>query len=109
MDGCCARDVRFFVWLRLNMPDPLTAIRGHLRGLAGRHDLGKARLGYEGSFECVPLAHNAGGVMANTPNAVAWLRRAPGAGGRAHDPFLERYSCMIASSLSERHLLREDW
>lgn len=80
MDGCWAGDVRFFVWPRLNMPDPLTAIRDHLRDIVRKHGLARARLGYEGSFECVAPSHNAGEVMAPCESSIAWLKSVvPGA------------------------------
>jgi len=78
--GCWAPDVRLFVWPRLNMPDPLTAIGDHLRDIARRHGLTRARLGYEGSFESVAPAHNAGEVMVPCERSIAWLKAVlPGA------------------------------
>jgi Xaa-Pro dipeptidase len=74
MGGCWANDVRFFVWPRLNMPDPMEAICRDLRDLAGKHGLMKARIGYEGNFDCVAPSHNAGEVMVPTENSIAWLK-----------------------------------
>ena len=70
MDGCWAQDVRFFTWPRLEMEDPLEAIRRILSDFARRHKLARAHIGYEGSFECVAPTHNAGEVM-------AWLKDGP--------------------------------
>ncbi len=61
---CWTDDIRFFTWPRLDMPDPEEAVRTHLRDIAKRLKLSRARLGYEGSFACIAPAHNAGEVMA---------------------------------------------
>ena len=60
MAGCWTTDRRFFSWPRLEMPDPLTAIRDAMAGVVCRQNLSRARIGYEGSFECVAPPHNAG-------------------------------------------------
>jgi Xaa-Pro dipeptidase len=74
MDGCWADDRRFFTWPKLQMEDPLMAISRELSAVAARHKLGRARIGYEGSFECVAPSHNAGEVMAPCQNSIAWLK-----------------------------------
>jgi Xaa-Pro aminopeptidase len=71
---CWASDIRFFVWPRLDMPDPQEAIRKHLRELAKKLKLTRARIGYEGSFECIAPAHNAGEVMAPCETSIAFLK-----------------------------------
>lgn len=76
MDGCWTDDVRFFVWPRLNMPDPLAAICNELGDIARRHGIARARIGYEANFECVAPAHNAGEVMAPCERSIAWLKAA---------------------------------
>lgn len=74
MDGCWARDVRFFIWPRLDMPDPLEAIRRHIRDISRKHGLMKARIGYEGAFEAVSPAHNAGEVMVACESSISYLK-----------------------------------
>ncbi|MBI4026543.1 MAG: aminopeptidase P family protein [Verrucomicrobia bacterium] len=74
MGGCWAKDMRFFIWPRLNMPDPLAAIRDHLQQIARQHGLTRARLGYEGSFEWVAPAHNAGELMVACESSITWLK-----------------------------------
>jgi Xaa-Pro aminopeptidase len=74
MDGCWAGDPRFFTWPKLQMDDPLTAIRRELSAIAKQHKLGRARIGYEGNFECVAPSHNAGEVMVPCENSIAWLK-----------------------------------
>ena len=76
MGGCWTEDVRFFIWPRLNMPDPLAAIRNELADIARRHGIARARIGYEANFECVAPAHNAGEVMAPCERSIAWLKAA---------------------------------
>jgi Xaa-Pro dipeptidase len=73
MDGCWAKDVRFFTWPRLDMPDPVAAIRDAMNDILNRHKLKRARLGYEGSFECVAPSHNAGEVMVPCESSKAFL------------------------------------
>jgi Xaa-Pro aminopeptidase len=73
MDGCWA-DVRFFTWPRLAMGDPLEAIRGSIDEVARRHKLGRGRIGYEGSFECVAPPHNAGEVIVPCESSNAFLK-----------------------------------
>jgi Xaa-Pro dipeptidase len=74
MDGCWAGAPRYFVWPRLEMEDPLTAIGRELREVTKRHKLARARIGYEGSFECVAPAHNAGEAMVPCESSIAWLK-----------------------------------
>lgn len=74
MDGCWAKDVWFFTWPRLGMPDPLETIRNELRDIARKHGFYRAKLGYEGSFECVAPSHNAGEVMAPCESSIAYLK-----------------------------------
>ena len=74
MDECWAPDVRFFVWPRLAMPDPLEAVRGELRQIAKSHGLTKARIGYEGGFECVAPPHNAAEPMVACEGSIAYLK-----------------------------------
>jgi len=73
MGGCWA-DVRFFTWPRLSMSDPLEAIRGSIGEIARRHKLARARIGYEGSFECVAPPHNAGEVIVPCETSNAFLK-----------------------------------
>jgi Xaa-Pro aminopeptidase len=74
MDGCCAKSVKYFTWPKLKMKDPLQAIGGELGKIIARHKLDRARIGYEGSFECVAPSHNAGEVMAPCEGSIAWLK-----------------------------------
>lgn len=74
MGGCWAKDVRFFVWPRLNMPDPMAAIRDHLRDIARQYGFSHGRVGYEGSFEFVAPSHNAGECMVACESSVAWIK-----------------------------------
>jgi Xaa-Pro dipeptidase len=74
MDECWAGDVQFFVWPRLGMDDPLEVIRGRLRELARRHGLGRAKIGYEGSFEAVAPPHNAGEPLVPCESSIRYLR-----------------------------------
>ena len=73
MSGCWA-DVKFFTWPRLAMSDPMEAIRGSIGKIARRHKLARARIGYEGSFECVAPAHNAGEVVVPCESSNAFLK-----------------------------------
>ena len=73
MGGCWADDVRFFMWPRRNMPDPLTAIRDAMTDILGRHKMKRGRIGYEGSFECVAPSHNAGEVMTPCESSKAFM------------------------------------
>ena len=72
--GDCWADVRFFTWPRLAMSDPLQAIRGAMAEVVRRHKLARARIGYEGSFECVAPSHNAGEVIVPCESSNALLR-----------------------------------
>jgi Xaa-Pro dipeptidase len=72
MDGCWA-DVHFFTWPRLDMPDPLTAIRNAIGDVLGRHKLKRGRIGYEGSFDCVAPGHNPGEVIVPREGSKAFL------------------------------------
>ena len=74
MDGCWAKDVRFFTWPRLGMPDPLEAIRTSIRDIAKKYSLKRARIGYEGGFECVAPSHNAGELMVACESSIAYLK-----------------------------------
>jgi Xaa-Pro aminopeptidase len=74
MADCHAGVLRFFTWPRLEMEDPLVAIARELREIVKRHKLGRARIGYEGNFECVAPSHNAGEVMAPCESSIAWLK-----------------------------------
>ncbi|MCL5098202.1 MAG: Xaa-Pro peptidase family protein [Candidatus Omnitrophica bacterium] len=74
MDGCWASDVRFFTWPRLEMADPLEAIRLECQDIARRNGLAQARLGYEGSFECVAPSHNAGEPMVPCESSIRFLK-----------------------------------
>jgi Xaa-Pro aminopeptidase len=74
MDGCWASDVRYFVWPRLEMENPLAAIQRELQDVAKWHKLTSARIGYEGSFECVAPPHNAGELMVPCESSIAWLK-----------------------------------
>lgn len=91
MDGCWAGDLRFFTWPRLEMEDPLAAIGRELSAVVKRHKLARARIGYEGSFECVAPAHNAGETMAPCESSIAWLKSlVPQAKWRDATDFLHR-------------------
>jgi Xaa-Pro dipeptidase len=74
MGDCWATDTQYFTWPRLAMEDPLLVIARSLRELAQRNGLTSARIGYEGSFECVAPSHNAGEVMVPCESSIAWLR-----------------------------------
>jgi Xaa-Pro dipeptidase len=74
MGGCWTDDVRFFTWPRLDMPDPLTSIREAIAAIVRRHKLGRARIGYEGAFECVAPAHNAGEAIVPCESSNAFLK-----------------------------------
>jgi Xaa-Pro aminopeptidase len=74
MDGCWAKQVKYFTWPKLKMKDPLQAIGGELTKIVKRHKLERARIGYEGSFECVAPAHNAGEAMVPCESSIAWLK-----------------------------------
>jgi Xaa-Pro aminopeptidase len=56
---CWAADVRCFTWPRLDMRDPLAALKDFVQDVVRRHRLSRVRIGYEGSFECVAPPHNA--------------------------------------------------
>jgi Xaa-Pro dipeptidase len=74
MDGCWAGKPKFFTWPKLVMEDPLAAIAREIGDVAKRHKLGRARIGYEGSFECVAPSHNAGEVITPCESSIAWLK-----------------------------------
>ncbi len=74
MDDCWAKDVRFFTWPRLGMPDPLETIRSHVRDVARKHKLTRARIGYEGSFEGVAPPHNAGEPLVACEGSISYLK-----------------------------------
>jgi Xaa-Pro aminopeptidase len=73
MGGCWA-GVRFFVWPRLAMPDPLEAIRGSIGEVSRHYKLARARIGYEGSFECVAPSHNAGEAIVPCESSNTFLK-----------------------------------
>lgn len=80
MDACWAADIRTFAWPRLVMDDPVVFTRQQLEDLAKRHKLARARIGYEGSFDAVAPAHNAGEVLVPTEATIAALKETlPGA------------------------------
>jgi len=74
MGDCWASDVRFFIWPRLDMPDPLQAIRQQLIEVAAHRGLQRARLGYEGSFESIAPPYNAGEPMVPCETSIAFLK-----------------------------------
>jgi Xaa-Pro aminopeptidase len=73
MGGCWA-GVRFFAWPRLAMPDPLEAIRGSIAEVSRDYKLARARIGYEGSFECVAPSHNAGEAIVPCESSNTFLK-----------------------------------
>ena len=74
MDGCWAGKPRFFDWPRLSMGDPVEAIGKELKDVVNRHHLSRAKIGYEGSFECVAPAHNSGEAMVPCESSITWLK-----------------------------------
>lgn len=74
MGDCWADETRFFVWPRLSMGDPSQAIRAAFAELARRHKLDRARIGYEGSFECAAPSHNAGEAIVPCESSNAFLK-----------------------------------
>ncbi len=74
MGGAWARSTEWFTWPRLNMDDPLEAIRRALGKAAEKDRLTRARIGYEGSFESIAPAHNAGEVLVPCERSIAWLK-----------------------------------
>jgi Xaa-Pro aminopeptidase len=74
MDGCWAGEVQYFVWPKLAGDDPRTAIGRAIGGWAKQFKLSRARIGYEGDFECVAPAHNAGEVIVPCEGSWAWLK-----------------------------------
>jgi Xaa-Pro dipeptidase len=74
--GCWADDVRLFAWPQLNpsIPNPLDAVRDAIAAIVRRHKLQRARIGYEGSFECIAPAHNAAEPIVPCESANAWLK-----------------------------------
>lgn len=74
MSGCWAPDVRYFAWPRLVMDDPAAFTRTQLQDLARKHKLTRARIGYEGAFEAVAPAHNAGEVLVPCETTIAALK-----------------------------------
>jgi Xaa-Pro dipeptidase len=56
------------------MSDPLEAIRGSIGEIARRHKLARARIGYEGSFECVAPSHNGGEAIVPCESSNAFLK-----------------------------------
>jgi Xaa-Pro dipeptidase len=73
MEGCWADDVRFFTWPRLDMPDPVTAVRNAMTDVLTRCKLKRGRIGYEGSFEFVAPSHNAGEVIVPCESSKVFL------------------------------------
>ena len=74
MDGCWTDNIQFFTWPRLEMRNPLDAIHDALGQVLQRNKLGRARLGYEGSFECIAPSHNAGEAIVPCESSNAFLR-----------------------------------
>jgi Xaa-Pro aminopeptidase len=74
MDGCWADEVKFFTWPRLSMGDPIAAIRNAIGDVVRHHQLTRARIGYEGSFECVAPSHNAGESIVPCESSNAFLQ-----------------------------------
>lgn len=74
MDACWAKDVRYFIWPRLDMHDPPAFVTEQLRDLARHHKLTRAPLGYEGSFDAIAPAHNAGEVLVPCENTLPFLQ-----------------------------------
>ena len=74
MDGCWADEIRWFVWPRLDMEDPHDAIRRQISQLVKKHRLGRATIGYEGSFASVAPSHNAGEVTVPSQASLAFLQ-----------------------------------
>jgi len=74
MEGCWTSNIQFFTWPRLEMRDPAEAIHDALDQVIRRHKLQRARLGYEGSFECVAPSHNAGETIVPCERSNAFLR-----------------------------------
>jgi Xaa-Pro dipeptidase len=73
MDGGWADHVIWFVWPRLNAPDPLEVIRAKLCSLARRHQLTQGRIGYEGSFELIAPPHGSGEVRVPAESSIRYL------------------------------------
>lgn len=74
MDGCWATDIRYFAWPRLVMDDPAAFTQTQLQDLARKHGLTRARIGYEGAFEAVAPAHNAGEVLVPCEPTIAAIK-----------------------------------
>lgn len=74
MGDCWADDTRFFTWPRLNMPDPLEAVRQEIQDIVQKHKLASAHIGYEGSFDTIAPSHNAGESMVPCESSIAYLK-----------------------------------
>ena len=74
MDGCWADEIRWFVWPRLDMEDPHDVIRLQISQLVKKHRLGRATIGYEGSFSSVAPSHNAGEVIVPSQASFGFLQ-----------------------------------
>ncbi|MBN1590551.1 MAG: aminopeptidase P family protein [Pirellulales bacterium] len=74
MGGAWARATEWFMWPRLGMGDPRAAIHQALSKAARNGRLTRGRIGYEGSFEAVAPAHNAGEVLVPCEGSIAWLK-----------------------------------
>jgi Xaa-Pro aminopeptidase len=74
MDDAWARDTDWFTWPRLDMDDPLEAIRRALSKAVKTNHLSRARIGYEGSFEAVAPSHNAGEVLVPSERSIRFLK-----------------------------------
>lgn len=74
VDDCWTEDVRLYAWPRLDMDDPLAFIKTNLEQLADQHGLNEARIGYEGSFDAVAPAHNAGEVVVPNESSIRFLK-----------------------------------
>jgi len=71
---CWASDIRYFVWPRLDMDDPAAFMTEQLQELAKRHQLTRACIGYEGSFDAVAPSHNAGEILVPCERSLAFLK-----------------------------------
>jgi len=74
MCGCWAEDIKYFTWPRLEMRNPQEAIRDALCEIVRRYKLGRACIGYEGSFDCVAPSHNAGEARVPCESSNAMLK-----------------------------------
>lgn len=75
MSRCWAKEVRYFPWPRLNMPDPMLAVQSHLREAAKTLGIERGRIGYEGSFDAVAPAHNSGEVLVPNQTTLPFFKQ----------------------------------